>query len=104
MNVNILIFESAARRRRSRFFEIKIFFDFREFTSSFDVLYNAFSKVLNYFDYDMHSFIFFCTTLLKRRLINYITYNNSMNMFRRQIIALVAKMTIILKYLCIVEY
>ena len=59
MNVNVLIFKSVARRRRSRFFKIKNFFDFREFTFSFDVSHNAFSKILDYSDYDMHSLVFF---------------------------------------------
>ena len=46
----------------------------------------------------------FCTIFSKRRLTDYMIYNNLMNMFRRQIIALVAKMMIILKCSCIVEY
>ena len=59
MNVNILILESVVRRRRFRFLKTKNFLDFRESTSSFDVSHNAFSKTLNYFNYDMHSFVFF---------------------------------------------
>ena len=46
----------------------------------------------------------FCTIISRRRLIDCMIYNNSMNMFRRQIIAFVAKITIILKCLHIVEY
>ena len=46
----------------------------------------------------------FRTILSKRRLINCMIYNSSMNMFRRQIIAFVAKMTIILKCSRTVEY
>ena len=104
MNVNILIFEFVARRRRFRLFKTKNFLDFREFIFSLDISHNAFSKVLDYFNYDMHSFVFFCTIFSKRRLIDYKIYNNSMNMLRRQIIAFVAKMTIILKCLYIVKY
>ena len=59
MNVNILIFKFAVRRRRFRLFKTKNLFDFRKFISSFDVSHNAFSKTSNYFDYDMHSFISF---------------------------------------------
>ena len=59
MNVNILVFEFVIRRRYFRIFETKNFFDFREFTSSFDVSHNAFSKASDYSDYNMHSFIFF---------------------------------------------
>ena len=59
MNVNVLIFKSVIYQRRFRLFKIKNLFDFREFTSSLDVSYNAFLKTSNYFDYDMHSFIFF---------------------------------------------
>ena len=59
MNVNVLIFKFVVRRQRSCLFKTKNLFDFREFTFSFDVLHNAFSKTLNYFDYDMRSFIFF---------------------------------------------
>ena len=47
---------------------------------------------------------FFCMILSKRRLIDCMIYNNLMNMFRQQIIAFVAKMTIILKCSHIVEY
>ena len=104
MSVNVLILEFVARRRRFCFFKTKNLFDFREFTSSFNISHNALSRTLNYFNYDMHLFVFFYTIILRRRLTDCIIYNNSMNMFRRQIIALVAKMTIILKYLCIVEY
>ena len=59
MNANVLIFEFIVRRRRFRLFKTKNFFDFREFTSSFDVSHNAFLKTLDYFNYDMHSFVFF---------------------------------------------
>ena len=59
MNVNVLIFEFVARRRRFRFFKIKNFLDLREFTSSFDVLHNVFLRTSDYFNYDMHSFVFF---------------------------------------------
>ena len=59
MNVNVLILEFIVRRRRSCLFKTKNLFDFREFTSSFDVSHNAFSKILDYFNYDMHSFISF---------------------------------------------
>ena len=59
MNVNILIFKFIVRRQRSRLFKTKNLFNFREFTSSFDISHNAFLKVLNYFDYDMHSFVSF---------------------------------------------
>ena len=59
MNINVLILESAVRRRRFRFFKTKNLFDFRELTFSFDVLHNALLRALNYFDYDMHSFISF---------------------------------------------
>ena len=104
MNINILIFESAVRRRRFRFFETKNLFNFREFTSSFDVSHNAFSRTSDYSDYDIHSLVFFCTIFSKQRLIDCIIYNSLMNMFRRQIIAFVAKMTIILKCSRIVEY
>ena len=104
MNVNVLILESVACRRRSRLFKMKNLFNFRKFTFSFDVLHNAFSKVSNYSDYNMHLFIFFRITLSKRRLIDCMIYNNLMNMFQRQIIAFVAKMIIILKYSRIVEY
>ena len=46
----------------------------------------------------------FCIIILRRRLINCMIYNNLINMFRRQIIAFVAEMTIILKCLYIIEY
>ena len=82
MNVNILIFESVVRRRRFRLLKTKNFLDFREFTFSFDVSHNAFSRASDYFDYNMHSFIFFCTILSKRRLTDCMIYNNLMNMFR----------------------
>ena len=96
--------EFAAHRWRFRFLKIKNFLNFREFTSSFDVSHNAFSRASDYFDYNIHSFIFFCTIFSKRRLTDCIIYNNLMNMFRRQIIAFVAEMTIILKCSCTVEY
>ena len=47
---------------------------------------------------------FFYTIFSKRRLIDCMIYNNSMNMFWRQVIAFVAEMTIILKYLHIIKY
>ena len=103
MNVNILILESVVRRRRFRLLKTKNFLDFREFTFSFDVSHNAFSRISNYFDYDMHSF-FFRTIFLKQRLTDYIIYNNLMNMFQQQIIAFITKITIILKCSRIVEY
>ena len=59
MNVNISIFEFIAHQRHFRFFKIKNFLDFREFTFSFNVSHNAFSKTLNYSDYDIHLFVFF---------------------------------------------
>ena len=59
MNVNVLIFEFAVRRRRFRLFKTKNLFDFREFTFSFDVPHNTFSKISDYSDYDIHSFISF---------------------------------------------
>ena len=65
MNVNILIFEFVVRRRRFRLLKIKNLLDFREFTSSFDVLHNAFLKASNYFDYNMHSFVFFSYDFFK---------------------------------------
>ena len=65
MNVNILILESVARRRRFRLFKTKNLFDFREFTFSSDVSHNALSKVSDYFDYDMHSLIFFLYDFFK---------------------------------------
>ena len=46
----------------------------------------------------------FYTIFSQRRLTDCMIYNNLMNMFRRQIIALVAKMTIILKCSRTVEY
>ena len=104
MNVNVLILEFIIRRRRFHFFKTKNFLNLREFTFSFDVLHNAFSRTSNYFNYDVHSLVFFYTIFSKRRLIDYMIYNNLMNMFQRQIIALIAKMTIILKCSCIVEY
>ena len=58
MNVNILIFEFAARRRRFRFFKTKNLFDFYEFTSSFDISHIAFSRTSDYFNYNMHSLVF----------------------------------------------
>ena len=65
MNVNVLILEFVARRRRFRLFKMKNFLDFREFTSSFDVSHNAFLKISNYFNYDMHSLIFFLYDFFK---------------------------------------
>ena len=81
MNVNILILEFIIRQRRSRFFKTKNLLDFREFTFSFDVSHNAFSRTLNYFDYNIYLFIFFYTIFPKQRLTDYIIYNNLMNMF-----------------------
>ena len=104
MNINVLILEFVIRRRRFRLFKIKNLFDLREFTFSFDVSHNAFSRTSDYFDYDMHSFVFFYMIILRRRLIDCIIYNNLMNMLRRQIITFVAKMTIILKCSRIIEY
>ena len=65
MNVNVLIFEFVVRRRRSRLFKIKNFFDFRGFTFSPDVSHNAFSRISDYSDYDMHSFVFFSYDFFK---------------------------------------
>ena len=65
MNVNVLILEFAVRRRRFHFLKTKNLLDFREFTSSFDVSHNIFSRTSDYSDYDMHSF-FFYTTFSKR--------------------------------------
>ena len=104
MNVNVLIFEFVARRRRFRLFKIKNLFDFREFISSFDVSHNAFSRTSNYSDYDMHSLVFFYTIFSKRRLTDCMIYNNLMNMFRRQIIAFVAEIMIISRCSRIVKY
>ena len=47
---------------------------------------------------------FFRTIFFKRRLINCMIYNNLINMLRRQVIALVAEMTITSKCSRIVEY
>ena len=65
MNVNILIFEFIARRRRFRLFKTKNFLDFREFIFLFDVSHNAYLKVSDYFDYNMHSFVFFLYDFFK---------------------------------------
>ena len=65
MNVNILILEFVIRRRRFRFLKIKNFFDFREFTSLFDVSHNAFSKISNYSDYNMRLLVFFSYDFFK---------------------------------------
>ena len=65
MNVNILIFESVVRRRRSRFFKTKNLFDFREFTSLSDILHNTFLKISNYSDYNMHSLVSFLYDFFK---------------------------------------
>ena len=61
----MLILEPAARRRRFRFFKTKNLLDLREFTSSFGVSHNAFSKASDYSDYDMHSFISFLYDFFK---------------------------------------
>ena len=58
MSVNVLILEFVAHRRRFRFLKTENLLDFREFTFSFGVSYNAPSKASGYFDYDMHSLVF----------------------------------------------
>ena len=68
MNINVLILEFVVRRQRFRFLETKNLFNFREFTFSLDVLYNAFLEALDYINYDMHSLVsslydFFKTTI-----------------------------------------
>ena len=104
MNVNVLILEFVVCRWRFRLFKMKNFFDFREFTFSFDVSHNAFLKASNYFDYNMHLFIFFYMIFSKRRLTDCMIYNSLMNILQRQIIAFITRMTIILKCSHIVKY